>query len=162
MWGTQHSPRPQKKVREIWFKVQRKGWGWQDRRGLLCLTLLVARRRQGLPGTLAPMGLGPPPPRNMPPRTADMGLPWGEHPPQRGPRMGGGGSGPGRAWQEVELSTSVTSDYVTSQAGGRRPGFQLTAGCQVTEKGFTAVAAPGGTTKKWVSMVLVTRDLIEG
>lgn len=159
MWGTQHSPRPQKKVCEIWFKVQRKGWGWQDRRGLLCLTLLVARCRQGLPGTLAPMGLGPP--RNVPPRTADTGLPWGECPPQRGPRMGGG-SGPGRAWQEVELSTSVTSDYVTSQAGGRRPGFQLRAGCQVVEKGFTAVAAPGGTTKKWISMVLVTRDLIEG
>lgn len=56
----------------------------------------------------------------------------------------------------------MTSDYVTSQAGGRRPGFQLRAGCQVVEKGFTAVAAPGGTTKKWVSMVLVTRDLIEG
>lgn len=86
----------------------------------------------------------------------------GGTPTTEGSQNGGGGSGPGRAWQEVELSTSVTSDYVTSQAGGRRPGFQLRAGCQVVEKGFTAVAAPGGTTKKWVSMVLVTRDLIEG
>lgn len=162
MWGTQHSPRPQKKVREIWFKVQRKGWGWQDRRGLLCLTLLVARRRQGLPGTLAPMGLGPPPPQHAS-QNSRHGAAVGGTPTTEGSQNGGGGgSGPGRAWQEVELSTSVTSDYVTSQAGGRRPGFQLTAGCQVTEKGFTAVAAPGGTTKKWVSMVLVTRDLIEG
>lgn len=103
---------------------------------------------------------GPRPPATNPPEQRTWGCRGGNtH--HRGVPEWGGGSGPGRAWQEVELSTSVTSGYVTSQAGGRRPGCQLRAGRQVLEKGFTTVAAPGGTTKKWVSMVLVTHDLIE-
>lgn len=86
--------------------------------------------------------------------------PWG-HPLQESQNKGV--SGPGKARQEVELSTSVTGSHVTSQAGRWKPGLQLRTGCQVLEKGLrsTAVAAPGGITKKWVRMVLVNCDHME-
>lgn len=52
----------------------------------------------------------------------------------------------------------MTDGHVTSQVGGKRPGLQLKASCRVLEEGLgsTAVAAPGGITKKWVRMVLMT------
>lgn len=155
MWRTQGRPHPQNQVQVIWFKVQRRGsTGRTGQAELLCLTVLVARPRSGSPVAPAHVGLSPLP--NLPPRTAGGGSPRA---PTTEESQSEGVSGPGRAQQEVELSTS---DQRPCHEPGRRKEARPPARSGLPGQEEVPCCDGPRWPKNWVRMVLVTRDLKEG